>query len=313
MNLDYDLVKKLFNNNISLNNIAMQCGVSQASISRFINSNNLIRNNITIKHDHNYVIDLYNKQMMSACEISKLINITKQSIYYILNKNNVKIREIDYKSLVDKSRKYHIDFSIFSDLNEIGAYYLGLIYADGSLSKTNMFSITLKRTDSYILIKLINDLKSNCILYDGKYTKNNKIFKNKRLIITNYKLTDILKNFGMIRDNKYKRFIPVINDNLYSHFVRGFLDGDGYVSRTSGKNRNKYIAVGFAITYKSFGVDLNRIINKYVGINTCGPYKTKNIWTIRYTHEKAEKILRWIYDNPVRKLDRKYNKWITYR
>ena len=313
-------VIKLFNKNVPLHEIARLHGLSSATISRFITKQKLNRNSILRKYDHEEVINFY-KNGKSIYDISKLIGLEHQSVSYILKRNNIKTRKIDHNKIADKYRKYYIDLSIFDNINKIGSYYLGLFYADGSVSNGNSrsqnFSITLKNFDEHILNDLINDLKSNCILYDGKYVANGKIYKNKRLIISNYKLINILKNFGMDPHNNYKRHVPKLNDELYSHFVRGFLDGDGYITKAHRKSRNGerrygHIAAGFAITYESFGIELNNIINKFTGTNT-KINKMKSIWAMRYTHNKAKKMLQWIYNDPIRKLNRKYDRWIELK
>lgn len=318
--LDINKIIYLFNNNVSFKDIAKLCGTSYATISRLSNKYKLKRENISRKYDHKNIINLY-KDGKSVCEISKLIGLKHQSISYILKKNNVKTRKIDHCKIADKFRKYYVDLSIFNNINEIGAYYLGLFYADGSVSNginhSQSFSITLKNSDEHILISLINDLKSNHILYDGKYTINNKTYKNKRLSISNYKLIKILKNLGMDPCNKYKKCIPKLNNKLYSHFVRGFLDGDGYITKHYHKSRDrkrKYgsIVVGFAFTYKSYGIEFVKLINKFTKINS-KLYKMKSIWAVKYSHKKAKTILQWIYNNPIRKLDRKYRRWIELK
>jgi intein-encoded DNA endonuclease-like protein len=312
---------ELFNKNIPFHEIAKSCNTSSATISRFLTKQKLNRKNILRKCDHENVINFY-KNGKSTNEISKLIGITHQSVCYILKSNKIKIRKINHNEIADKFRKYHIDFSIFENLNEIGAYYLGIFYADGSVSnnknhRTSQFSITLKDTDEHILLDLIHDLKSNCVLYNGGCSINNKTFKNKRLVISNYKFINILKKFGMDSNNNYKKHVPRLNNKFYSHFVRGFLDGDGYITKHHHKSRDKkrrygHIATGFAITYKSFGIDLIKLINKFTAVNG-KLYKMKSIWAIRYTHNKAKKILQWIYDNPIRKLNRKHEKWIELK
>jgi len=43
-----------------------------------------------------------------------------------------------------------------------------------------------------------------------------------------------------------------------------------------------------------------------------GPYKTKSIWVITASHQKAIRLANWIWDDPIRSLDRKHQKYLLF-
>lgn len=123
------------------------------------------------------------------------------------------------------------------------AYVLGLYYSDGYVSinpnKRYRSGITVHLDDAQLL-KDINEVFP-CF----KYLKPTK--RNVGCLSLDYKkaVYDLHQNGVLIRkstENKNSLKFPKIHPNLYSHFIRGFFDGDGSIcrSKTSSKNAKNF-------------------------------------------------------------------------
>ena len=141
-------------------------------------------------------------------------------------------------TIYEINRKHTLDQTFFDTIDtEAKAYFLGLLWADGSLSKTtkrcsgnNRLSISQKIDDIDQLHKMQIALNSNYSLYmsttNNTYSKNHKIAT---LSINSVYLVNQLERLGMY--NKENRTsIPEIPNNLIHHFIRGYFDGDGCLS-----------------------------------------------------------------------------------
>ena len=122
------------------------------------------------------------------------------------------------------------------------AYWLGLLYADGSMViKRNSYNllIALKADDGYLLEQFLEDLETD---YKVKYTLQKvkeKQYPIAKISICNTKLGKDLANKG-IRPNKTTQCVfpteDVVPNYLIKHFIRGFMDGDGSVKRVNYKD-----------------------------------------------------------------------------
>lgn len=132
------------------------------------------------------------------------------------------------------NRKYTVNETYFDTINTPEkAYWLGFLWADGNISKTtdrssgpNRLRIAQKKDEEKHLIRFQKEIESNHPL---KYVmhKDNHIVA--QIDINSRKLCMALQSIGF--DNKDKRTqIPKIPNELISHFIRGYFDGDGCLS-----------------------------------------------------------------------------------
>lgn len=121
------------------------------------------------------------------------------------------------------------------------AYFLGFMYADGSISaikKNNSsyikYQVQISLTDEQIITEFHRIFPFfNLEIFDyGKYKKSwSKQFALRK---TSKALFDDLLSHGMMQrkstDNSNFLKIPKLRKDLISHFVRGFFDGDGSIN-----------------------------------------------------------------------------------
>jgi len=179
----------------------------------------------------------------------------------------------DYFSNVDSERK---------------AYFLGLIYADGSIienktSRQLQLSLTLQEEDKYLLEEICKDIKPKKtinIANPPQIIKNNwkkrAVFKVSSDKICN----DLIKLGCPPRKSIEGMIFPILQEDLYSHFIRGFFDGDGCIYIKKSKNNYKrkttyfipnpytkkmYKKISFCSTSKEFLEECLKKLGEIVG------------------------------------------------
>lgn len=215
----------------------------------------------------------------------------KYNIYqskYNRNKNN-NINE-DYFKTIDTSAK---------------AYLLGFIMADGNMYlKANgsyQFSLKVKDTDVDILEKLAKATSFNADkIKDVKGIRKNTITKSKSMKTYNNQFCLNLVDKGIIPNKSGKESMPSMNKDIKKDFIRGFLDGDGWI----GKDRNR---VGIASMSKDIMHDIINYIQEELDISV-SLHQDKNLWRFDiYKKETVYKILKHLYYKDCISLNRKYD------
>ena len=173
----------------------------------------------------------------STVKIGKEYQKSPNTIRNILIRNGVKMRNNK-----ENSRKYHINDSVFSEINnEEQAYWLGFISADGyvtSSSGNKKIGISISSRDVEHLKKFSSFIESDYPIYNYKVSSGYKIgTEYSRILITSDKLYNDLVSFGVVEhktDNL--KFPSFLNNELVWHYLRGFCDGDGCITH----NGNSY-------------------------------------------------------------------------
>ena len=239
-------------------------------------------------------------QGMTCGKIAKKFGFTRHVISRFLRKNGISI-------IKRTCKKYNVDENYFDVINtEDKAYFLGLMYADGNVSKSgNMCKISLQEQDVDILEKFKTYIKSNQPLYFEKpkteHWSNtyrlcmyNKIFKN-----------GLIKNGCVPKKSLVLKF-PTgdqVPNHLLKHFIRGYFDGDGHITKYGASS-----VVSSKNFIENLQLNLSNIgINSY--IRDCKNPLTKRL--IISKKENSLKFLEMIYDNSTVYLNRKYNKYLS--
>jgi hypothetical protein len=175
-----------------------------------------------------YLIDNYSSKSVS--DISNHLNRSVNSVYK--KASDLKLSHLEYnRSFMSvKSRKYSINHNAFNKIdNEQGAYFLGLLYADGynQHDKGNVM-LELIEKDKDILEEFNKFLGSNRPLYEIKNIENEQ--RRYRLSFTSMSICYDLANYGCMQNKTFKiKFPDFLDSNLSIHFIRGYFDGDGSI------------------------------------------------------------------------------------
>lgn len=179
-------------------------------------------NTRTKKQRDALICDLYQRGQTSE-KIAGQVGLTKRSVLNALIREGIARRP-------SNAKRYNINEYAFSAIkNQETAYWLGFIYADGSVAHPsftrNRFNLSSSTRDERHLQKFLEFLDCDKPL---RYRKNYCFVD-----ITNKRFVDDLMRHGVLPRKSLSdilRFPFYIDTQLYSHFMRGYFDGDGSIS-----------------------------------------------------------------------------------
>ena len=215
-------------------------------------------------------------------------------------KNILKAYNIKTRNLSEARRNflnYSINENAFSDLaNQDTAYWLGVMYSDGYISKhnyTNSFGLTVKESDKDLLEKFKKFLE-----YSGNI--NYYTFKSSygtclagRLLIGNNKIVEDLIAAGIV-EHKTLKINKIPEVKYKDDFIRGYIDGDGSLRK---KFPNLKICGN-----KDFLLDIANYLDLPYNI-----FSDKSIYNLSYNLKESEYLEKRLYKDAKYYLDRKYN------
>lgn len=165
--------------------------------------------------------------------IAKKVGINEKQLLGWIG-NHIKNRKFKIRKFNDKY------FSDISTPNQ--AYWLGFIFADGWIvfntdTSTYEFGMELQRGDRYMLEKLNDEFGSKHIIYDRH--KEMKICSSKNVsqtdasvlrVYSKQVVSDLFKH-GIDTNKTRSDIFPIVSDDLFLDFLRGYIDGDGCIHK----------------------------------------------------------------------------------
>jgi hypothetical protein len=207
------------------------------------------------------------------------------------------------------ARKFHFNQRYFEKIDtEQKAYILGFLAADGNVNPDKYgceIRIVLHPKDTDLLEKINQEWESTYVVVDhhlGIYSGFPGSSKLQRKLSVRSRLmqTDLLK-YGIIPNKTNSIRFPKLPDHLDRHFLRGFLEGDGYINHE---------AFGWTSNHLMCN-DVQWICIKH-GFLELKKYKIKPLSsTVRGTPVHLD-IIKWIYQDSKFHMNRKYEQYITY-
>lgn len=279
-----------------------------------INSNKLVLKEINKSYskltidEKEYIIKVYYEyKNLKSKEIQSKLGISSRTYNQIMKEYGINSK---------LKNRYTLNENYFENIDtEEKAYILGLIYVDGFVGDDNNFAISMK--DEHI----IRDI-AKALSFTGDIRKTDKGgYKNSkecfRLNFSNAKIISDLNKHGVFpRKSLNLKKLPLLEDNLYRHFLRGYFDGDGsisiYIKNTLKKGnlysykRSKVSIIGtesFVLEIKN-KFDLNGHIKKS---------KTEGlIYLYLESNKDLLKLYELMYKDATIFLDRKKRIWDDY-
>ena len=209
-------------------------------------------------------------------------------------------------------QQFKINENYFKEIDsEEKAYMLGFIYADGNVSDSSKdkhyrLRITLKNSD----IEILNRFK-DLLEFEGNI-KVRELKSNQRdtrgyfiseLSVSNKVLITDLISLGVVPNKTFTIKFPIMPQNLYRHFIRGFFDGDGSIYlRKDRPNGINFELVCASLPFINKIVDIFAI-EKGIKLNV---YTKKNVYILKVSQHKARELLHWLYKDSNIYLDSKY-------
>lgn len=169
--------------------------------------------------------------------------------------------------------KHFVNKDYFEKIDtEWKAYWLGFLYADGCNDFSNCcVRLKLQKSDIDLLQKFKKSLQSTAPI--KTFWAKERVIQNRRIdpkenceiIICCKKMCEDLIKHGCVPNKTYSLQFPsfdVVPENLFRHFIRGFLDGDGW---TCCNLEKKMVSIGF-VGINSFITPLCDYLVKTLGI-----------------------------------------------
>jgi len=283
--------------------IAEKYNLNAGSVGNFLTRMGIKVQHREISQDEvDKVINMYSIYNKTIKEIGKEMHIGHEVISNILKSNGIKIRQ-----RTDFNKKYHLDETYFDKIDTPNkAYILGLLYADGNVSKKGyIITLSLQERDKHILESINKELNYDkpLVLVDNSSKKGN-VQNSYVLRIHNKYMANSLNKCGVVPCKSHILKFPFwLNRGLMRHFIRGYLDGDGNITKNPKYKHVSFIGSGLMMD------GLKEFIEDELKIH-CSiyyhPNKSNKIVSIGGGIQ-AKKLLDYLYKDADMYLIRKYN------
>lgn len=249
------------------------------------------------------IIDLYVNQHKSIHQITDMYHSSTTTIRNILGNN---VRSIGVP------KKYSVNSTYFSNIDtEEKAYWLGVFYADGNISKEEEYKkIRFNTIDKEWLNSFIKDVGYSGTFHVETHKKYNKDIYC--LTISDNTLHDDLNALGCVPNKTKVIVFPNIEKSLIRHFIRGYFDGDGTVGIYKNKSDNNYYTLrsGFCTGSEEFMKQLAKELPCVT--KTIQKGANSNIWTLMFSVKDSIRLYNYMYKDATVWLQRKRDKFEKY-
>jgi hypothetical protein len=183
----------------------------------------------------------------------------------------------------------------FSDENIKSAYWAGFLFGDGNIDNNNKLQVCLGLESKKHLIKLSHFIVGEDIT---------RIYRDRcTLQITSDKIAHNLSIYGIIPRKTYHSTLTLPkNTNLHKHFIRGYLDADGWISVQIDK-RSKATYTSHLIGICSYLAENLDIVSRHLPVETIKlPRKIprRNLYELRYSRRNdVISILKYLFDENI--------------
>ncbi|MDY4819492.1 MAG: LAGLIDADG family homing endonuclease [Bacilli bacterium] len=220
-----------------------------------------------------------------------------------------------------KIRTFNSDY--FANITQPNqAYWLGFIYADGWVCNNSARSnyelgIELCKTDKQQLIDFNNELGGVHIIKEEHHEKiicdNPNLSITDSVIIRVYskQIVQDLVRHNILENKTLKPDYPIVYDDLFFDFLRGYIDGDGCIYFCENKPSCSQVHITSAHC-EVFEYIQNKV--EEYGIKSYIYQECEHKYRLVFTYKNALKLLDLIYyDENAQKLDRKYQKYLLIK
>ena len=238
----------------------------------------------------------------STEELADICEVNVKTIYKILKEAGVVLQPNRY-------RKYKFNEHYFDKIDtKEKAYWLGFLYADGSVAKDrDRISVALAEKDKVHIEKFATALEIDTPITYNPKTKSN------RLVINSLIMKEALVKLGCVPNKSFHNVeVPLMDTpELCKAFIRGYFDGDGCLTYNDSANRYKVSFLGS----RNLLMFINEFFELMLGLSLQtlmqdSRRKTDNTFIIEYSgKQNVLNILNYLYDGDVC-LERKYNHYL---
>jgi hypothetical protein len=216
-------------------------------------------------------------------------------------------------------RVYSVNEEFFREWNSNMAYILGFTCADGCVyQRTLSWELSNKfSSDKLLLERFSKEFNSN-------YRVEERL-KSYRLRINSLFLIKDLEKLGIVPNKTKILKFPNVPKIYIRHFIRGFLDGDGWIITRVRKNSGKEICVGFSNGSRAFMNGLIHSLRNVLGISNFNLRERNKLtkkgkvaltYQLEFYSDNANKIINFLYEGLNKEdlfLKRKFEKQLIAR
>lgn len=310
-----EIIDLYCNKQYSISKLSKMYSVSSAVISNFLKSENITvinRQNVVKYNLETDIIPLYLKGY-SLTKLSKIFKADRNSLSKKLKESGIIVE--------NKQNKTKFNENIFDSIDtEEKAYWLGFIFADGYISKSNYrFEISLKGDDKEHLDKFNIFMQHDDpnLVKLQIVTLNNKTYSKCRWSVTNKHLWTVLNSYGCVPRKSLILNFPDMSifksEDLIRHFIRGYFDGDGCFTQIMRKTKGLRPVLSFLGT-NSFLNELSKILKlKNFDISNLIYHPEKpSTYELDIHIKSVYDFLDYLYKNSKIYLLRKYKKYCYF-
>ncbi|WP_456279311.1 LAGLIDADG family homing endonuclease [Bacillus sp. AK128] len=168
------------------------------------------------------IIKMY-KNGVNFKEMCQITGISDRAIRNVLYKHGVKMNR---EQSSGQPRKHSVNENFFKIWSHEMAWILGLIITDGCINK-DINSITLTQKNEQILKLVAKYMDADYVLAPIRKTT-----QTPTLIINSKEIKSDLGNLGVKARKSLTIEFPTIPVKYLPSFIRGVIDGDGWVQKT---------------------------------------------------------------------------------
>lgn len=287
---------QLYQSGLSMTKVGARYNISGATVMKILNEYNIQKRTKggIYKISEQEVINRYSNGE-SCQKIADSFNVTFHTISSILEKNNIE-RKNKYSNI-------NLDEDYFENIDRPDkAYFLGFMLTDGNISsKENIIRLSLASKDEEILEVFKERTHSEnklCVREDESHSE--RTFQ-----LRSNKWKDDLAKYGIVPKKTSISQMPILQDNIMSHMIRGMIDGDGWISFKSHQ-------IGFCGNEKMVTQLRDYLVDKLQVYPVKIIHAEENLWQITWASLKdINNIGNYIYqDKEDCFLTRKYNNFL---
>ncbi|MFD1068154.1 LAGLIDADG family homing endonuclease [Oceanobacillus locisalsi] len=167
------------------------------------------------------IIKMY-KSGMPYKEMVSRIGISDRAIRNIMYKHGVKMNR---EQSSGQPRKHKINEHYFKTWSHEMAWVLGLFITDGCINN-RISSVSLTQKNQTVLRRVAEYMDADYILL-----KNYKTRKTPTLVINSKEIKLDLARLGVLPNKSLSVPFPKVPDEFLPSFIRGVVDGDGWVQK----------------------------------------------------------------------------------
>lgn len=258
-----EIIDMYTNQNLDSVQISEIIGCSSSSVLRLLESNGIKR--VHHARDLRFTQDEIDKMSdmyingMTTREIGRLYGICDNSVSKLLKNNGVEIRRAVRRSKIKNHRYFqNID-------TPQKAYFLGWMISDGSVvtSRTRpdrapIISIEVHNRDRCILERFAEELGADDTVVHLHEKRNHA-----HLRFASEEMASDLAQYGVVPNKTWTMYLPIIDEALMPHLIRGYFDGNGTVTVNKKDGTRRFAFYGS----EEICTNIRDYLHNTIGIN----------------------------------------------